>query len=426
MAERFYLVFEILAVLLCLHGLYGQKFKWNIYTILFMGIELASYQIEYTYGYWIKYWEIGIYILLLLYSKVQFKEPWKYSLINYILCIVLTAVLQVICYLPFVFWHQGQASVINQLVNTLLFGVVLILYKLKIWNRISTYMRQRGKIVNAFLVVTVLIIIVSMYHFEVYKELQELDYFILVISIVLLFALLLLLQKERVLNNQLETERNLNSLYSGAVIELMEQVRINQHNYKNQLTAIQGMVYTAENLEELRKEQESYCNDMIQDDKYAQIISGNNDPVIAGFLYSKLCHKNMEGIEAACSLHIDKLNNSLFEADMIKIMGILIDNAVEEVKQDKYIDKKIEIEIAEDNDLRITVGNVCRFIRMEEAVSFFKKGISSKGNNRGLGLYSVKNLVKKWEGEVYTDNEEKSGQNWFYITIKVPLHEIKK
>lgn len=68
-----------------------SKFKWNIYTILFMGIELASYQIEYTYGYRIKYWEIGIYILLLLYLKVQFKEPWKDSLINYILCIVLTA-----------------------------------------------------------------------------------------------------------------------------------------------------------------------------------------------------------------------------------------------------------------------------------------------------------------------------------------------
>lgn len=391
-----------------------------------MGIELASYQIEYTYGYRIKYWEIGIYILLFLYSKVQFKEPWKDSLINYILCIVLTAVLQVICYLPVAFWYPRLANVINQLVNTLLLCVVFVLYKLKIWNMISIYMRQKGKMAAAFLVTAALFIIVSMYYFEVYKKLQVLDYFILTISIVLLFALLLSLQKERLLNKQLEAEKNLNSLYSGAVIELIEQVRMNQHNYKNQLTAIQGMVYTAESLEELRDEQENYCNDMMQDDKYVQIISGNNDPVIAGFLYSKLCRKNMKGVEAACSLHIDKLNNSLFEADMIKIMGILIDNAVEEVKQDKYIDKKIEIEIAEDKDLSITVGNVCRFIRMEEAVSFFKKGISSKGNNRGLGLYSVKNLVKKWNGEVYTDNVEKDSQNWFYITVKVPLHEIKK
>lgn len=426
MAERFYLVFEILAVLLCLHGLYGQKFKWNIYTILFMGIEIASYQIEYTYGQRIKYWEILIYILLFLYSKVQFKESWKDSLVNYVLCIVLTAVLQVICYLPVVFWYPKFANVINQLVNTLLLGVVFILYKLKVWNTISTYMHQKGKMAAAFLVTTTLFIIASMYYFEVHKKLQVLDYFILTVSIVLLFALLLSLQKERLLNKQLEAERDLNSLYSGAVSELIEQVRMNQHNYKNQLTAIQGMVYTAASLEELREEQENYCNDMMQDDKYAQIISGNDDPVIAGFLYSKLCHKNMEGIEAAYTLHIDKLNNSLFEADMIKIMGILIDNAVEEVKQDKYIDKKIEIEIVEGNELRITVGNVCRFIRSEEAVSFFKKGISSKGNNRGLGLYSVKNLMKKWNGEIYTDNMEKNSQNWFYITVKVPLYEIKK
>ncbi|MBO5057769.1 MAG: GHKL domain-containing protein [Lachnospiraceae bacterium] len=422
MAERFYLVFEILAVLLCLHGLYGQKFKWNIYTLLFMGIELASYQIEYICSRPMKYWEIVLYLLLFLYSKVQFKESWRDSLINYILCMVSTAVLQMICYLPMVFWYPKLAGIINQLVNTLLLCVVFALYKLKVWKAISAYMRQRGKMVTAFLIAAVLFLVVSMYRFEAYKELQQWDYFILIVSIVLLFAFLLSLQKERLLNKQLEAEKNLNSLYSGAVIELIEQVRVNQHNYRNQLTAIQGMVYTAGSLEELKAEQEKYCNDMMQDDIYAQIISGNGDPVIAGFLYLKLCSKEVKGVEKSCVLHIGKLKDSLFEADVVKILGVLIDNAIEEVKQDRYIDKKIEIEIAEENELIINVGNVCRFIKSEEVVRFFEKGTSGKGDERGLGLYSVKNIVRKRHGQIYTDNRERNGQNWFYITVRLPLH----
>lgn len=422
MVERFYLVFEILAVLLCLHGLYGQKFKWNIYTILFMGIELASYQIEYISGQPMKYWEIVLYLLLFLYSKVQFKESWKDSLINYILCIVMTAVLQIICYLPAVFWYPRLANIINQMVNTLLLCVVFLLYKFKVFRAISVYMRQKGKMVTAFLIVAFLFIVASLYHFEIYKELGVLDYFILIISIALLFAFLLSLQKEKLLNKQLEAEMDLNSLYSGAVIELIEQVRINQHNYRNQLTAIQGMAYTAGSLEELKTEQEKFCTDMIQDDTYSQIISGNSSPVLAGFLYLKLCGKEAAGIKASCILHIGKLKNSLLEADMVKILGVLIDNAIEEVKKGEYADKKLEIEVMEGNELTIKVGNICRFIKTEEVVNFFKKGYSGKGDNRGFGLYSVKSIVKKRHGEIYTDNRERDNQNWFYIIVRLPLH----
>lgn len=420
MVDRFYLIFEILAVLLCLHGLHGEKFKWNIYTILFIAVEFIAYQIEEVYTP-VKYWQILLYILLFIYSKIQFKRNWKESMINYALCIVLSAIMQMICYFPVMVLYSRLSDMISFSVNSLLLILAFIIYKNKILSKISLYMQQKGKIAITFLIAVISFIAFQMYKLRVSKALDVLDYFVLIVGIVFLLILLLELQKERFHNKQMKAEISLSQLYGNALTELIEKVRVHQHNYKNQLTAIQGMVYTANSLEELRKEQKIYYNRILQEDKYAQIISGNNDPVIAGFLYSKLCSCDIDNICITCSLHIDKIEDSLFAADTIKIMGVLIDNAIEEIGKDSYENKSMEISIYKDeeNFLHIEVGNICRYIKRSEIVDFFKKGISSKGKDRGLGLYSIKDLVKKWKGEIIADNIEKENENWLYIIVKI-------
>lgn len=420
MADRFYLILEILAVLLCLHGLYGEKFKWNIYTVLFIAVEFIAYQIEDVYAP-VKHWEIFLYALLFLYSKIQFKCNWKESMINYVLCIVLSAVMQMICYFPVMILYSSLFDFISFSVNSLLLLLAFLVYKNKILSKVSLYMQQKGKAAIALLITVILFIIFQMYKLRVFKSLDILDYLVLIVGIVFLLILLLELQKERFYNKQMKAEVSLNKLYGKALTELIDKVRVNQHNYKNQLAAIQGMIYTAGSLEELKKEQNIYYNRTLQEDEYAQIISGNNDPVIAGFLYSKLCSFDLNNICITSFLHISKINDSLFTADIIKIFGVLIDNAIEEISKDEYEKKNIEIKAYQDeeNFLYLEVGNICRYIKRSEIVEFFKKGTSSKGKDRGLGLYSVKTLVKKWKGEIIADNIEKENENWLYIIVKI-------
>lgn len=419
MADRFYLILEILAVLLCLHGLYGEKFKWNIYTVLFIAVEFIAYQIEDVYAP-VKHWEILLYALLFLYSKIQFKCNWKENMINYALCIVLCSVMQMICYFPVMILYSRLSHIISFSVNSLLLILVFIIYKHKILSKVSLYMQQKGKVTVVFLITVILFIIFQMYKLRVFKSLDVLDYLVLIVGIVFLLILLLELQKERFYNKQMRAEISLNKLYGNALTELIDKVRVNQHNYKNELAAIQGMIYTASSLEELKREQNIYYNRTLQEDKYAQIISGNNDPVIAGFLYSKLCSFDLKNICITSSLHISKINDSLFTADIIKIFGVLIDNAIEEISKDEYEKKMIEIKAYEEEKfLYIEVGNICRYVKRNEIVEFFRKGTSSKGKDRGLGLYSVKTLVKKWEGEIIADNIEKENENWLYIIVKI-------
>ena len=214
-------------------------------------------------------------------------------------------------------------------------------------------------------------------------------------------------------------KEELNELYGDAMAELVDRIRVNQHNYKNQLNAMRGMTFSADNLEELRQEQEEYYQRILHENECSNILSGNNDPLIAGFLYSKFLSIDSNRTEVKHSLKINRIKNSLMASDVIKVLGVLIDNAVEEVEKDCYTHKGIEIKLYENKKLILEVGNVCGFVKSERAAEFFRKGTSSKGENRGLGLYSVKEIADKWQGEITVSNRDRNGENWFYITVEL-------
>ncbi|WP_200800695.1 ATP-binding protein [Carboxydothermus pertinax] len=46
----------------------------------------------------------------------------------------------------------------------------------------------------------------------------------------------------------------------------------------------------------------------------------------------------------------------------------------------------------------------------------FEPGFSTKGEGRGMGLYSVKKLVKKYNGNI----QVKSDANWTIFTVRIP------
>lgn len=422
MMDRMYLIFEILAILFCLHGLYGQKFKWNIYTILYIGLEVMVYQISNVYEQ-AQYLELVVYIMMFIYLWVQFKKNLRINIINYILCVLIIAVLQVICYLPMILLPESLYLYRITLVNILLLVIVVVLYKSKVLFRVSEYMTQKSRFVFMFLIILLSFVVFSVYSLRTYTHLRALDYFILIVSIVLLFIIALLLFKERMINQQMKVEKELSRLYGNALVELIDRVKINQHNYNNQLVAIQGMIFTAETLEGLQEEQKKYYASIRHEEQYSNLLSEYNDRIVAGFLYSKLCNVDANHININCSLHMQKEENSLFLSDMIQILGVLIDNAIEEVVKEQYHKKSICIEILEDEKICLEVRNICRKISINEISEFFKKGNSTKGQERGLGLYSVKEMVKKWNGDILSQNKEIEGENWFSISIFFPKNK---
>ena len=416
MIERFYLIFEILAVLLCLHGLYGEKFKWNIYTISFIGIEFVIYQVDYVYGLPVSV-EGLVYLLFLLYSIMQFRAGIKDTLVNYAICIILSVLMQLICYIPVFFLYNTMQLNVGYLVNVLFFLAACIMYCKGIFTKVSKFLCSNDKLVALVICTMAGLVIYALVIIKSNIMIGFFDYMVITISIFLITLLASLWQNQKLINQHLNREKQLDEWYGNALRELIVSIRQKQHDYKNQLTAIQSMLYSVNDIEKLRSEQKNYFNLLEDEEKYIQLLSRNDEPLISGFLYIKLNEAERIGIDVKCELMINKIGNIDLVGDIIKILGILIDNAIEALNDDDIAEKKMEIKVEYTKKVSIHVGNVSRYIPRSDSIQFFKKGFSTKGEGRGLGLANVMEISDKHKGDVIPINEERENGNWFVIEV---------
>lgn len=416
MIERFYLIFEILAVLLCLHGLYGEKFKWNIYTISFIGIEFVAYQVDYIYDLPVSI-EGFVYLLFLLYSIIQFRAGIKDILINYVLCIILSVLMQLICYIPIFFLYNSVQINVGYLVNILFFFVALMMYCKGILTKMSGFLRSNDKLVMLVICIMAVLVIYALVIIKSNIMIGLFDYIVITLSIFLITLLVSLWQNQKLINRHLNRERQLDEWYGNALRELIISIRQKQHDYKNQITAIQSALYSVNDIEELRAEFKNYFNFLEDEEKYVQLLSRNDEPLISGLLYVKLNEAERIGIDTQCELMINKIGNIDLVGDIIKILGILIDNAVEALKDRDITQRKMEIKVEYAKKAMIRVENMSRYIPRSDSVRFFNKGYSTKGEGRGLGLANVMEIVGKHKGNISPINEEREDGNWFVIEV---------
>lgn len=91
---------------------------------------------------------------------------------------------------------------------------------------------------------------------------------------------------------------------------------------------------------------------------------------------------------------------ALDENNNITILGNLIENAYEACTENEIKDKKVEVIMHEDErKISILVSDNGIPLKLNES-SIFLEGISSKGTNRGTGLYLVKNRVDLYDGNI--------------------------
>lgn len=416
MIERFYLIFEILAVLLCLHGLYGEKFKWNIYTISFIGIEFVAYQVDYIYDLPVSI-EGFVYLLFLLYSIIQFRAGFKEILTNYAICIILSVLLQLICYLPVFFLYNYMQIKAGYLINILFLLIAFIMYKREMLSRLSEFMISKDKLVIVSIGLMATLVVYALVSVKTNILIDVFDYAIITLSIFFIILLASLWQNQKLINRHLKRERQLDEWYGNALRELIVSIRQKQHDYKSQLTAIQSALYSVNDIEELRAEFKTYFNFLEDEEKYVQLLSRNDEPLISGLLYVKLSETERVGIDTQCELMINKIGNIDLVGDIIKILGILIDNAMEALKDRDITERKMEIKVEYTKKAMIRVGNMSRYIPRSDSVRFFNKGYSTKGEERGLGLANVMEIVGKHKGNVSPINEEREDGNWFVIEV---------
>ena len=200
----------------------------------------------------------------------------------------------------------------------------------------------------------------------------------------------------------------------------VEETRRRQHDFKNHLNTINAIVEVSSEKEvknELRKYIMSlkYSNDIIEDIIYIDNI------IIKAIIYNKLCDADRLNIKFLFNVTNNSLDNSLNDYEISDILNNLLDNAFQAVKNGTK-DKTVILNICEEgNDNIVEVKNSGRTIKPDNIENIFKRGFSTKkGDNRGYGLFNIKEIAKKKGSDIQLSFEDD------YTVFKMSFNQISK
>ncbi len=188
--------------------------------------------------------------------------------------------------------------------------------------------------------------------------------------------------------------------YRNEMQSFMSVIRSQRHDYNFHVQALMGLIDKG-NMNECRQ----YLHHLVQDSTAMNVILPVKDPAIGALIFSFRTMAMEYGIE----LHMDIQNDlscvvtSAYETN--KVIGNLLQNAIDEVKTHK--DKSFGIHLYILKRGENCIIHVANKITPRENAEAYIQGMyspnsSTKAGHEGIGLSSVQNMLRRYRGVVYS------------------------
>lgn len=200
-----------------------------------------------------------------------------------------------------------------------------------------------------------------------------------------------LLQRERELVENTAFEQ-----YTQELETAYDALRVIKHDYTNILSSIK-LYIDEKNIDGLKKYYYHEFDELTKEIQADRKVIDALQKVRVKELKSILVYKLSLAAELDLDIHLEVRyivgNVPISKVLLCQIIGILLDNAIEASRESTKKQLKLAI-ISEAKKTTILIENswVSRELPLKK---FFEKGFSTKGNNRGLGLFTVDELVEK-------------------------------
>lgn len=421
MNEIFLIIPELLTVVLCLFCIHQQKIKFDFaliillvyYTILYYCI----FNLNFSSGF-----SISIYAAITIYSLYEFKEKLHETFVGCFLSVLILIIMQMIFYIPvsLIVGNPYKDILIGCIVNSLCLLTIIVLgNKLKL-EKIYLYIKQKNILTYLCYIIVIIYLAIQIYDLRINCQWDSIHFTEVLIWLLLVLILLVQAQKNRMEKLEKEIQLQEQEQYVKAFEEQLDRVRFKQHDMKNHLSAIFGMIEEIKGDDDKFLLQKEYYDYLLNDKEYKQLVKGGN-PIFTGFINNKIQEMEDKEIDFRYEIAYIELESGLSVYEWIEITGILLDNAMEAVEDQSKELKKIHMELRQNqNQIILKVSNISRYIDNVESTAFFRKGYSTKGKGRGIGLAKVKETILSKNGEIIVRNMKRNNQNWieFIICIK--------
>lgn len=295
----------------------------------------------------------------------------------------------------------------NVLISVFAILIIYIPFVIRIIRRIIKLFDKNKKLINyLYIFLLVLYLIVSKNGLELILKSNYYINILFMFSIVLIIVLIIRNEfKYDKLNDENKQMLNYVTKYEKIITE---QGKAN-HEFKNQLMVIRG--YAQMNSPKLIE----YLDSVVEDANKTQssyLISQLNkfpDGGIKGLLYYKLSLmddfkiKYDINVETGVKTKLNSLSTNMYK-NITKILGVLLDNAIDASKQAK--NKKIVISVIKEKSN--VIFKIYNTYKGKIDISKIGTGHTTKGKGHGYGLRLVKDIIENNKGfkmENELDNE---------------------
>lgn len=283
--------------------------------------------------------------------------------------------------------------IITSLLIYTVFSLICILLKKR--KKISDYLQPSLKvtvIINLILGISVIFInsyIISIYHFNFSATVKVIMILSLLVYFVFSMYSILRANKLEQTAKDLETEK----IYNKTLSILHDNIRCFKHDFNNIVQVIGGYI-DLNDMNGLNK----YYQSLLKECKLNNNLNLLNPQTINNpSIYSLLNNKYYQALQYGITMNFEifsdlsTINFNIYE--FTRILGILLDNAIEAAKE--TTEKIIEIQFKSDSKKQLfIIENSCADNNIS-TTKIFEKGYSTKKNNSGIGLWKVHNILSK-------------------------------
>ena len=342
---------------------------------------------------------LAISLILFLILKIKDKIVLLYAFNTEIIM----AISEIVISLLLVIFGINSVDIVNNYMYNLLANILISLFSIglirirllnKAISKILDFFNRHHKLINYLYVILIIVYLIVLKNGL--EFLLKSNYYINVLFIIGIVVILTIIIRNESKYEQLKEENKQMLNYVTKYEKIITAQGKTNHEFKNQLMVIRG--YAQMNSNKII----DYIDEIVEDSNKAgssYLISQLNnfpDGGIKGLLYYKLSIMEDENIKY--SINVEKgvktklktLSTNNYK-NITKILGVLLDNAIDASKKSKH--KKINISVIKDN--KNIIFKIYNTYKGKIDIEKVGTGYTSKGKGHGYGLRLVKDIINE-------------------------------
>lgn len=400
--KTFILIFLEIGSFMLLWNMFNKKYEKRLYKSVLI-ILFTSVVVLITNHFYPPLQSFVNYLFLFLAIKLSFKKNIKYLLLELSLVMAILGIMQlaIIIILRFFIPTMNEEDFLYLLIaNFISILLSFCIYKCAPYEKLIIFFRQKSYKAYFFSVNLLMYIVTAKWVWD-FKRPEFWDDIAMYLAIPVVFILANLFFLEyQMKNNEIKKSLEDYEKYAPVITKLLEDVKRRQHDFKNHLNTVYSLVLVSDE-KNLKETITHYMDSLNVSLENMEELLQIENTVVTAIIYNKINEAAKDNIEFKYIIQ----GNAKFpfkDHELSEILNNLLDNAFEAVLNSKTDSKKVFLNIGylEDNCI-IEIGNTGERIDFNDIGNIFNAGYTTKaGENRGYGLYNVKEIVESYEARI--------------------------